>query len=247
MKKETREIKEKVKEKWMREANNPYRWKQSTYKYPEPVPGMKTAPSHLSTPQVAVKKLNSLINNGGGETEVHKLLLQYPCLLPFLMDNTGHYGTWYVSKPQICPPLINGKKGKIPDFLLAGENSYGLHWYVVELKSPNDLLFDRNGEAFSLQANKGLNQLARYQRYAEQHQGTLRDTLEIKDFVTPQGILLIGNEKETRGQDSKEQLKSFWNEALIDIEIMSYSRLLHRAREVAGFSKRKKKSRKTAS
>lgn len=227
-----RDIKEKVMRRWARRAKNPYSLRQSTYRHPEPVPGMKTAPSHVSIPDAAVKELRRLISDRKGETAAHKVLLKYPSLLPLLMEKITRSGTWYVSKPQICPPLIDGKKGKIPDFLLAGEDSYGLHWYLIELKSPTDLLFSRTGEAFSPAANKGLNQLARYQRYAEKHQGGLRDMLGIKDFVTPRGVLVIGNELETIDNKEKEQMKAFWNESIIDIDIMSYSRLLRSAEEV---------------
>lgn len=210
--------------------------KPAAYEPPPRIKGMKVAPHHLEITNIIINELTSLIKHGN-ETKAHNLLIKYPNLLYFLMNNTGHHGTWYTSKPQICPPLINGRKGKIPDFLIAGANSDGIQWFVVELKSPKDKLFNEKGDCFSSIANKGLNQLAGYLKFCTEHQNTLRDTYGIQDFTTPNGILVIGNEEETRLKE-KQDLKAFWNNSLPKIKIISYSRILNLAQEILHFRNR---------
>lgn len=216
--------------------------KKPTKYRPPVISGMKHAPSHLEISEIAVKKLRSIIKIGS-ETDAHNILIQYPNLLYCLMRGTGHHGTWYASKPYICPPLTNGRKGKIPDFLIAGRSSIGLEWFVIELKSPQENLFNRKGDCFSVVANQGLNQLARYLNYCTQYQSTVRDAYGLKDFRTPKGILLLGNEEETFSEE-KEELKSFWNSSLQNIEIISYSRILHNAQAVIDHRKKYLKKQK---
>jgi hypothetical protein len=141
------------------------------------------------------------------ETQTHRILSAHPILFEPLMERVGHHGMWYVSKPQIRPPLTNGKRGKIPDFLLAGRGSGGLEWFIVELKSPADTLFKRNRKEFSQQANAGLNQLAQYCIYGKKCQGAIRDALEIREFENPKGILLIGTDNETADDPDLAELK----------------------------------------
>lgn len=147
------------------------------------------------------------------------------------MPYVGHHGMWFHDKPQIRPPLTNGEQGKIPDFLLAGRGSGGLKWFIIELKAPSAKLFNKNCTAFSDTANKGLNQLGCYLRYANEAQGGIRDLLEIKDFGTPSGILVIGREDETLRDEVRHQMKTFWNRNLGNIEIISYDKILKTAQE----------------
>jgi hypothetical protein len=145
-----------------------------------------------------------------------------------LLKRVGHHAMWVKNKPEIRPPLTNGKKGKIPDSLIAGKGSGGIEWFIVELKSPQDSLFNKNG-GFGSVANAGLRQLAEYLIYSEQKQGAIRDALEIRQFATPQGIFVIGKEEETRDNENLQELKSFWNNSLHNIQIVSFSTLLRNA------------------
>jgi hypothetical protein len=170
--------------------------------------------------------------DGGMETEVHGVLAKHPEILRDVMPDVGHHGMWFSNKPQIRPPLTNGKKGKIPDLLLAGKGSGGFAWFLVELKSPLTTLFNGSGNAFSKSANEGLNQLASYLHYAIEKQGAIRDALEIPDFTTPRGILIIGRESETFDDEVKGELKAFWNQILSTIQIVSYDRVLKLAEKL---------------
>jgi hypothetical protein len=167
----------------------------------------------------------------GNETAAHVVLAKNPILFEPLLERVGHHAMWFKNKPEIRPTLTNGKPGKIPDSLIAGKGSGGIEWFIVELKSPQDKLFNENG-GFSSVANSGLAQLAQYLVYSNEKQGSIRDALEIKQFKTPQGIFVIGNEMETENNEKLQELKAFWNNSLHNILIVSYSKLLRNAKNL---------------
>ena len=115
---------------------------------------------------------------------------------------------------------------KVRVLFLPGRGSGGMSWFVVELKAPSAVLFNRHATAFSTAANHGLNQLASYLHFATEKQAHIRDALEIPDFRTPQGVLIIGRESETLTVDVKKDLKAFWNDTLHHISILSYDKIL---------------------
>jgi hypothetical protein len=199
--------------------------------HPEPLPGMKSVRNQVS--RVGLDALKSTLDNSS-ETAVHNILRQYPELLRNAMPKVGHHGMWYCNKPQIRPPLPNGKQGKIPDMLLAGRGSDGMAWFVVELKSPSAKIFNQHGNAFSPAANQGLNQLAAYLHYANEKQASIRESLEIPHFRTPAGILIIGREQETIDDEVKEELKAFWNRTLDTIKIISYDNIVRASEQRLG-------------
>lgn len=178
----------------------------------------------------AVEKFEKAIN-AGNETEAHNVLNDNPILFEPLLERVGHHAMWFKNKPEIRPPLTNGKKGKIPDSLIAGKGSGGIEWFIVELKSPQDSLFNKSG-GFSTVANSGLSQLAQYLIYSTEKQSSIRDALEIKQFKTPRGIFVIGKEDETENNETLQELKAFWNGNLHNIQIVSYSTLLRNAKHL---------------
>jgi hypothetical protein len=196
--------------------------------HPEPLAGMASAPLRIT--RAGVHKFETALRKGT-ETDAHRALEEHPELLRDIMPNVGHHGLWFCTKPQIRPPLPNGKKGKIPDLLLAGRGSGGMAWFIVELKGPTDNLFNEDCTAFTRIANKGLNQLAAYLHFAEEKQAHIRDALEIHDFRSPEGILIIGREEETNSNEVKRDMKFFWNNELSSIHIVSFDLILRSARE----------------
>lgn len=190
--------------------------------------GMNIVERHIT--KSTVEKFEESISLGN-ETDAHKVLAENPILFEPLLKRVGHHAMWFANKPQILPPLTNGKSGKIPDCLIAGKGSGGVEWFIIELKSPQDKLFTSKC-CFSSVANSGLNQLAQYVIHSNEKQGGIRDMLEIPDFKNPQGIFVIGKEEETINNQNMQSLKSFWNHTMHDIEIVSYSKLLSNARKI---------------
>ncbi|WP_422362515.1 Shedu anti-phage system protein SduA domain-containing protein [Pyruvatibacter mobilis] len=199
----------------------------ANWKHPS-MSGMKNVERQLS--ETDYRQFCDAVEKGN-ETTAHNILAKNPIIFEPVLERVGHHAMWFKNKPEIRPTLTNGKPGQIPDCLIAGKGSGGVEWFIVELKSPKAKLFHPGGY-FSSEANKGLNQLARYMAYANEKQGAIRDALEIREFKTPQGIFVIGRRDETDQREDLEQLKSFWRSQLSNIQIVSYSRLVHAAAEV---------------
>jgi hypothetical protein len=81
------------------------------------------------------KALSDLINRAASETDIESYLSENREVLAMTIDmfSTGHHMSWVFSKEQIRPPS-GPIGGLIPDYLLAGANSFGVEWFVLELK-----------------------------------------------------------------------------------------------------------------
>jgi len=201
--------------------------------YKNEIPGMEFETHQGITNQILSTFQDAV--DEGDENNLHRVIVGHPSLLACALSNTGHHGIWYRSKPQIGLKTFDDQEGHIPDFLLAARNSNGLSWHVVELKRSDAKVTNVDATGLSTDANHGVTQLMRYLRYMEEHQGTLRDTLKIQGFQTPQqGLLIIGTEEETELDEKKKRLKSTWNKYLNNIELTSYSRILRKAQDQLG-------------
>jgi len=177
-------------------------------------------------------RLKELIETKGSETEVHNFLDNNREVFSFALHayQTGHHGSIVLSKQNIRPHVkADNSKGLIPDFLVAGDSSDGFEWWVVELKGVNENVFttDKDNHAyFTSTINKGVFQLLEYIDFCSENQTYLRDTLKLPDFREPNGLIIIGTEKEF---DDKrlQKLKSAWNRLLPKrLEIKTYNWLL---------------------
>lgn len=146
--------------------------------------------------------------------------------LAIWMFATGHHMSWIFPKEQIRPPSgLMG--GLIPDYLIAGANSNGLEWFVLELKGADKRAFIKTGKRVSLStdANRGICQLLSYIDLSSRDQAYLRDGLALSGFREPRGILLIGTENETSDPQIRD-FKSAWNRTNTKVQIRSYNYLL---------------------
>ena len=100
------------------------------------------------------------------------------------MFSTGHHMSWVFPKQQIRPPT-DPVGGLIPDYLMAGANSGGVDWFVLELKGANKRAFVKTGKRVSLSAdaNRGICQLLHYIDLSSRDQAYLRDGLELAGFA----------------------------------------------------------------
>lgn len=147
------------------------------------------------------------------------------------MFSTGHHMSWIFPKEQIRPSS-DPVGGLIPDYLMAGANSNGVDWFVLELKGADKRAFNKAGKRVSLSgdANKGVCQLLNYIDLASRDQAYLRDGLALSGFREPRGILLIGTDDETEDLQVRN-FKGAWNRINSRVQIRSYNSLL---RDVQG-------------
>ncbi len=193
-----------------------------------------------------VEKLKSLVESNSTETEIDKHITNNPVLLTSILDfnNTGHHAAWVIPKKLIRQNISEGVPGLIPDFLVGGRNSFGITWYVVELKGANHSLFNYSSNKLCLSstANKGLCQVLEYMHFCNKSQSYLRDTLKLSEFVSAKGFLFVGRSSET-AQERKKDLKASLNIMNKDLQIRSYDALFKCCDRILGSNKAKSKNR----
>jgi hypothetical protein len=196
-------------------------------------------PSHWPSPEYEVSQhgvslqqfqdFKKLIDSEARETDIEDFLADNQAVLSLTLSlfSTGHHRSWIFPKQHIRP--ASGEiGGMIPDYVLAGANSDGVSWWVLELKGPNQKAFvTRNKRIFlSSEANRGVCQLMSYIDVSTRSQSYLRDELKLSGYREPKGILLIGNGDETEQQTVRD-FKATWNRMAPSVQIVSYRRLLH--------------------
>jgi hypothetical protein len=196
-------------------------------RWPPDWPDKKYYVSQHSVSQGQYEELEFILNSNPSETEIEVFLsnnLEVLSLLLFLYS-TGHHGTFVFPKRHIRP--ASDFSGLIPDYLMAGVNSGGTEWFVVELKAPNTLAFRKRGKSICLssEANRGVCQLLNYLDAASRSQGYLRDELKLSDFREPSGILVIGRAEESEDEQVRA-FKGAWNRNFPNLQIRSYDALL---------------------
>jgi len=173
-------------------------------------------------------KFKSLIDNKSSETEIENYLKKNKEILALtvFLFSTGHHATWLYPKQNLRIPT-GDIGGKIPDYILAGANSDGVLWYVLELKGANQKSFIKNKKRvyLSAEANKGVCQLIEYVDVSTRSQSYLRDEIQLKGYREPKGILLIGTEDESIIPQVRD-FKAAWNRVNNNFQIYSYNRLL---------------------
>jgi hypothetical protein len=187
--------------------------------------------NHVNQNDVTLKQyqeLANLIGGRAGERDLERYLSENREVLSLIvwMFSTGHHMSWVFPKEQIRP-ASGPTGGLIPDYLMAGASSSGVQWFMAELKGADKRAFITSGNRVSLStdANRGICQLLNYIDLSSRDQAYLRDGLELSGFREPQGILLIGTDKET--EDLKVQnFKNAWNRINSKVQIRSYSGLL---------------------
>lgn len=175
------------------------------------------------------RELKKLVDSRAKETEIEEYLganKEVLALCLFLFS-TGHHATWIYPKQHIRP-ASGDAGGMIPDYVMAGANSDGVSWWVLELKGANHRAFSTKGKRVYLspECNKGICQLMNYIDVSTRSQGYLRDELKLSGYREPRGILLIGTNEESESAHIRD-FKGAWNRLNPRVQIRSYSGLLH--------------------
>ena len=198
-------------------------------RYPEDYPPIEYYIHESSLQSSIVQGLRTLIEQNVGERRLDQYISKHPVLLTALLDfkNTGHHAAWVVPKKSIRSKISNEVPGLIPDFIVGGKNSFGITWYVVELKGAQHSLFTKHSGRLYLssEANRGLCQVLEYMHFCNTSQSFLRDVLKLHNFVSAEGFIFIGRKYETDNSRAKE-LKSAFNNINAHLQIRSYDALL---------------------
>lgn len=198
-------------------------------RYPEEWPPIEYYVHETNISPDVIGGFRSLVESNSAEREIDKYISANPALLTAILDfnNTGNHAAWVVPKKAIRSRVSDDIPGMIPDFLVGGKNSFGITWYVVELKGAQQKLFARTKGSLYLSsvANKGLCQILEYMHFCNKSQAMLRDILKLYDFTSTKAFLFIGRESETNNIREKD-LKSALNNINSHLQIRSYDSLL---------------------
>ena len=175
-----------------------------------------------------LKELQRLLEKRASEREIERFLSSNKEVLSLalFLFSTGHHATWIYPKQQIRPST-KGAIGLIPDYVMAGANSDGVSWWVLELKGPDKQAFKVRGGHVSLtaDANDGICQLLDYIDISSRSQAYLREELKLAGYREPRGVLLIGTEEESENERIRD-FKGAWNRMNPRVQIRSYTALL---------------------
>lgn len=198
-------------------------------RYPKDWPPFEYYVHESSIQPEVVEGLRKLVMSNAGERQLDDYISQHRVLLTALLDfkNTGNHAAWVVPKKAIRSKISADIPGLIPDFLVGGKNSFGITWYVVELKGAGHNLFTKSGGNLYLSntANRGLCQVLEYMHFCNSSQSYLRDSLKLVGFVSAEAFVFIGREAET-DNPREMALKSAVNNINAHLQVRSYDALL---------------------
>lgn len=210
--------------------------------YPEDWPPQQYHIRESDLKNDVVDGFQELINRRASETVIDRYLSLHPELLTAVLDinNTGHHAAWVIPKKSIRAKVSDAQPGLIPDFLVGGKNSFGITWYIVELKGAAHTLFSEKNNKIQLSqiANRGVCQILEYMSFCNTAQAYLRDAHHLKGFEHPKGYLFIGNESETES-NRKRDLKSAINNMSANLQIRSYDALLRSCYRITSSNEKK--------
>lgn len=184
-----------------------------------------------------VTGLQNRVESRTKETEIDSFLRNNRALLtaPLHWYSTGHHGAWVLSQQMLRPRLSTVKPGLIPDYIIGGRSSGGFHWWVVELKGPDQSLFSggKSDIRFSSHLNRAICQTIKYIDYCDEIQSYIRDQMDLSDFRKPRGLILIGVEEELNSMRDRQKLRKSVNQVLGEhLSIRTYSSLVKIARRL---------------
>lgn len=189
-----------------------------------------------------LEQLINLIYDNANETEVDLLLRKRLALLSFTSGffSTGHHRRWIIPQAKIKPSGFANGVGLIPDYLFAGNNSDGVTWWLIELKSPKDKLYqNKNGRIEeSDKLRSAISQISEYIDFCEKHQGYIRDVLGLKSFISPYGVIIMGREHELKKDSEKQLYKSRYNKRTQTIQIRTFDAFIKQVEWYSGAAHR---------
>lgn len=199
-------------------------------KYPDHFPPREFYRPYKNVLTEVIKEFARLMD--GGEREIDKYIREHPELFYNILKSksVGHSGGYWILDKQHLKPTVGIDRGLIPDFIIGSDNSDGFKWTMIELKSPTTNIFSNNSSKrpiFSKNTNLGIVQLLEYIDCGERLQAMYRDEYKLTNFRKPNGILIIGRENELIESQTRQRVKSAFNELNNNsLQIRTYDWLL---------------------
>ena len=112
------------------------------------------------TPTIAeIDEFEQVISLAEDERPIQQFLENHQCLLTALI----------AGRPRYCLPKPRLGSEYVPDFLIAGVDSLGIHWVLVELETPLSGVYLKDGRQFDEKARKGISQIGDWRHWLGEH------------------------------------------------------------------------------
>lgn len=170
------------------------------------------------------KNFSSALKSGQEEL-IHKALFKSPYLIQYVIESSGHHGTWVFSKQMIKTQSSDLVPGLIPDFLVAAKNSLGYSWHIVELKKPTVQFANAKGDGYSSDGHKGIAQCSRYFAHFRDYIETVRSNVGVQELVQPKSVVLVMGDAKSE-TDRQRECRSNFHWVTDVIRIASYDRIV---------------------
>ena len=173
--------------------------------------------------------LQEILEREAREPEIHQFLEAYPMFLTHALG--GGQGRLQISKPKFADKLI-------PDFAIADLSSYGVSWWLVEIKTAHTP-FERQDGRFTDQLNGAIDQIRECREWLADNKPLARQPEEENglglvgiDHEAP-GLILIGRRHQYSSRYNRLRKNLLDRERIV---IHSYDWLLDSARSAVGGS-----------
>jgi Domain of unknown function (DUF4263) len=159
------------------------------------------------------------------EEQIHKALFESPYLLQYVIDTSGHHGTWVFSKQTIKTQSSDQVPGLIPDFLVVARNSLGYSWHIIELKKPNVQFANSKGDGYSSVGHKAIAQCATYHAHFRDYIETVRSNVGVQEIIQPKSVVLVMGDAQTE-TDTQRICRSNFHGVTELIRVATYDRIV---------------------
>jgi Domain of unknown function (DUF4263) len=163
------------------------------------------------------------------EEQIHRALFESPYLIQYVIDTSGHHGTWVFSKQMIKTQSSDQVPGLIPDFLVVARNSLGYSWHIIELKKPNVQFANAKGDGYSPTGHKAIAQCATYYAHFRDYIETVRSNIGVRELIQPKSVVLVIGDAETE-TDRQRICRSNFHGMTELVRVATYDRIVRGVR-----------------
>ena len=175
-----------------------------------------------------IDELERVVDGAEDERPIQSFLSGHQHMLACLLGDRLRYS---VALPRLGSQYV-------PDFVIAGVDSLGIRWVLVELETPNTAMYLKDGKQFSGKTRNALSQIVAWRHWLSENLSYARapkhcQGLGLTDIAPkPPAVVVIGRrsglpaEAEAARHDSVER----------GIEVQTYDRLFERLRKLIQFT-----------
>ena len=181
------------------------------------------------TPTIAeIDEFEQVVDGAEDERPIQRFLSDHQHMLACLLGDRLMYS---VALPRLGSQYV-------PDFVIAGVDSLGIRWVLVELETPNTAMYLKDGKRFSGKTRNALSQIVDWRHWLSQNLSYARSPKDRQGLglidITPKppAVVVIGRRSglpaagEAARHDSVER----------NIEVQTYDRLFERLRKLIQFT-----------